>query len=194
MPWKKPISPFCFIFGHFLSWSKINQEPKIGSLLAKDQTFHQKWRSASGEIIWTKVKNFKLNQTWSKIGSWLTKVHITRSDCECGIWTKVKSFWSKVILDCLYIDIFCPEFLPWYKLFVAENDNVAQVVIVDIGSPQRHHQVPEVDFLYSKSGFVVYPIKVDFFSFKIAFLMETWGPRVGYLPLQILQQWCARRT
>ena len=50
---------------------------------------------------------------------------------------------------------------------------MAQVVIVDIGSPQRHHQVPEVDFLYSKSGFVVYPIKVDFFSFKIAFLMET---------------------
>ena len=32
---------------------------------------------------------------------------------------------------------------------------MAQVVIVDIGSPQRHHQVPEVDFLYSKSGSVV---------------------------------------
>ena len=32
--------------------------------------------------------------------------------------------------------------LPWYKFYIAQNNNVAEVIVVDVGSSQGHHQIP----------------------------------------------------
>ena len=55
---------------------------------------------------------------------------------------------------------------------------MAQVVIVNIGSPQRHHQVPEVDFLYSKSGFLSSK-KSGFFIFQNCISDGNLRPKSG---------------